>query len=282
MKQYYIVCDVSLCHDCNNCFMACKDEHVDNDWLPFSHAQPRHEHRWVNILRTERGQQPRIDVAYLPFMCRHCAAPECVKAFPDLITKREDGPVLIDTDKAQGASQLIDACPYGAMYWHEDVQIAQKCTMCTHLLDDTQITSGMSAMPRCVHSCPTNALEFHHITPAEMAQKINADRLESYQPELGGTGAQVYYKNLYRFEKLFIAGGLLLDGECAEGIEVSLSKVNDSERLSASLITQITDYFGDFKFDALEPGTYSLAANGKALVTINITESVNVGTLVLA
>lgn len=69
MKQNYLVIDIALCHDCNNCFMACKDEHVDNDWLPYTNAQPRHGHRWMNIHRTERGQYPRIDVAYLPMPC---------------------------------------------------------------------------------------------------------------------------------------------------------------------------------------------------------------------
>jgi Fe-S-cluster-containing dehydrogenase component len=56
MKQQYMVIDVSQCHDCNNCFMACKDEHVSNKWLPYTDEQPQHGHRWMNILRAERGQ----------------------------------------------------------------------------------------------------------------------------------------------------------------------------------------------------------------------------------
>jgi len=30
--HWYMVVDVALCHDCNNCFMADKDEYVGNDW----------------------------------------------------------------------------------------------------------------------------------------------------------------------------------------------------------------------------------------------------------
>ena len=56
MKQWYKVIDVALCHDCNNCFMADKDEFVGNDWPGYTAAQPRHGHRWVDILRRERGQ----------------------------------------------------------------------------------------------------------------------------------------------------------------------------------------------------------------------------------
>ena len=66
MKQHYMVIDVALCHDCNNCFMACKDEHIGNQWLPYTDEQPRHGHKWINILSTERGQFPSIDVGYLP------------------------------------------------------------------------------------------------------------------------------------------------------------------------------------------------------------------------
>ena len=46
--------------------MADKDEFVDNDWPGYTAAQPRHGHRWVDILRRERGQYARNDVAYLP------------------------------------------------------------------------------------------------------------------------------------------------------------------------------------------------------------------------
>ena len=73
MKQWYKVIDVARCHDCNNCFMADKDEFVDNDWPGYTAAQPRHGHRWVDILRRERGQYARNDVAYLPMPCQHCA-----------------------------------------------------------------------------------------------------------------------------------------------------------------------------------------------------------------
>ena len=78
MKQWYKVIDVARCHDCNNCFMADKDEFVGNDWPGYTHAQPRHGHRWVDILRRERGQYARNDVAYLPVPCQQCENPPCV------------------------------------------------------------------------------------------------------------------------------------------------------------------------------------------------------------
>lgn len=267
MKQNYLVIDINLCHDCNNCFMACKDEFVENDWLPYTSAQPRHGHRWMNIHRTERGQYPRIDVGYLPMPCQHCQEAPCVKAHPDCISRREDGIVLIDAAKAKG-KDLTGSCPYGAIYWNADADVSQKCTMCAHIID-----SGELGMPRCAHSCPTEAIMFHQLEPAEMEQKAAAEGLEHYRPETGAKPS-VYYKNLHRFEKAFVAGGLLKDNECAEGVEVTLKGTG----VNAG---QITDYFGDFKFDALLPGEYTLEIAGKEVKKVAVRKSVNVGSIVI-
>ena len=278
MKQYYIICDISLCLDCNNCFMACKDEHVGNKWLPYTHAQPRHGHRWMNILRKERGQFPRIDVAYLPMPCQHCADPPCTKVNPGCLNRREDGIVLIDTDKAIGDRSLVDNCPFGTIYWNEEAGVAQKCTMCAHILE-----GGLweRKIPRCVHSCPTHALEFYHVEPEEMEKKIEGEALERYRPELGGCGANVYYRNLYRFEKLFIAGGLLKGGECAEGVEVTLTGGLSAGQTPGFSATRTTDYFGDFKFDGLDPGEYTISVAGIAVKELKIDESINAGSITI-
>ena len=265
-KQKFMVIDVSLCHDCNNCFIACKDEFVSNDWLPYSKAQPRHGHRWMNIERKERGQFPRIDCAFLPMPCQHCQDAPCMQENPDCIEKRDDGIVLIDPVKSKGKTDLVKSCPYGAIYWNEDDGIPQKCTMCAHLLDD-----GWT-LPRCVHSCPTGAMEFHVAQKAEMDKLIADEKLEQYRPELG-TNPNVFYKNLYRFTKCFITGGVLKDGDCAEGVTVTLN--------GGAAVQQTTNYFGDFKFDGLSPGTYTLAVNGSEVQTVTIEESVNLGSIVV-
>lgn len=267
MKQNYLVIDVALCHDCNNCFMACKDEYVDNAWLPYTDAQPRHGHRWMNILRTERGQYPRIDVAYLPLTCQHCTDAPCLKAYPDLIKRREDGIILIDPEKARG-KDLTGCCPLGTIFWNEEANVSQKCTMCAHIIDE-----GELGMPRCAHSCPTEAIKFVKAEPAEMEKQIAADGLEAYRPELDNK-PHVYFKNLHRFEKAFVAGGLLKNNDCVEGVQVTLK----GNGVNAS---QTTDYFGDFKFDALLPGEYALEIAGKEVRKINLTDSVNLGSIVI-
>ena len=73
-----------------------------------------------------------------------------------------------------------------------------------------------------------------------------------------GTNPHVYYKNLYRFTKAFIAGQVVekIFDDCAEGISVTLKGDGICENT-------VTDYFGEFKFDGLCPGTYTLEIDGK-------------------
>lgn len=266
-KQKYLVMDVASCHDCNDCFMACKDEHVGNDWSPYTEEQPRHGHRWVKLLRTERGQCPRIDVAYLALMCQHCE--KCAMVDAGFATRREDGIVLIDQEKARGHKEVLSLCPYGGVYWNEEKNVPQKCTMCAHILDSKQ----EPCMPRCAHSCPTESLKYYELEPEEMAKIVEEEKLEVYKPEYG-TNPHVYYKNLYRFTKSFITGGVVdtKSDDCVENVTVTL-KGNGVEA------TEVTDYFGEFKFDALEPGTYTLEIDGKEVKRVELKESLNIGSI---
>ena len=166
MKTWHMIIDVACCHDCNNCFMADKDEFVGNDWPGYTHAQPRHGHRWVDILRRERGQYARNDVAYLPVPCQQCENPPCVPASEGSFYQREDGIVLIDLEKAKGISKdVMGSCPYGAIWWNDELDMPQKCIFCAHLIDDATWTPHTT---RCTHSCPTVAMETFLVEPEEM------------------------------------------------------------------------------------------------------------------
>lgn len=266
MKQKYLVIDLKYCHDCNNCFIACKDEHVSNDWLPYTYEQPRHGHRWMNILCQERGQAPRMDVCFLPMPCQHCAKAPCIEAHPDCISRRDDGIVMIDPEKAKGKKEIVDSCPYGAMYWNEEKNVPQKCTMCAHLLDDSTWTLHI---PRCSHSCPTLAIQFLEMEPEEMAEMVEKEGLSNHRPELG-TNGNVYYKHYHRFVKHFISGAVLKNNEACENVAVSLTG-------NGNAYEQKTNYFGEFKFDALDAGTYSLALDGKEVKKIELEKSLNIG-----
>ncbi len=279
MKQKYIIIDVRWCHNCNNCLMGCKDEYceldmstgpVHSDWSD-SDPQPRHGHRWIDVIRRERGVYARNDIAYLPVPCQHCENAPCMKAGGDAVTRREDGIVLIDRAKAKGNKALADSCPYGAIYYNEQYDVPQKCTMCAHLLDDKE--GWLPGMPRCVHNCPTGALTFVECEPSEIEARIASGELAAYKAELG-TKPHVLYKNLYRYTKNFVSAGVLVDGDCFEGAKCTIKGEGHEE-------TQETNFFGEFKFDALEDGKYAISidANGKKYDTeVTISgESLNLG-----
>ncbi len=278
MNKWNLIIDIAKCHDCNNCFLACKDEYCENDFPPYSSAQPRHGHRWIDILRKERGQYPKVDVSYMPLPCMHCDDADCIKAAEnEAIYKRDNGIVIIDPLKAKGQKALVDSCPYGVIWWNEELDVPQKCTFCAHLLDE-----GWKE-PRCVQVCPTVALEFLHIEDSDMQRIIESEKLEVLHPEYG-LEPRVYYKNLFRYTRCLIAGSVALKDvdECAEGAKVTLKngpgKVID---------TVVTNNYGDFKIDDLEEksGKYSLEVEypgyQKQGLIVDLEDSIDVGTIFL-
>ncbi|MDB9823002.1 oxidoreductase [Deltaproteobacteria bacterium] len=279
MKKWNLKIDVEKCEDCNNCFLACKDEHVDNDWPGYSLPQPLHGQRWINIMRKERGQYPLIDVTYMPIPCMHCDNAPCIKAAKDgAVYKREDGIVVIDPEKAKGQELLVKACPYNTIWWNPDNNTPQKCTLCAHLLDE-----GWDK-PRCVQACPTGALQIIKAEDSEMGSIIASEKLEYLNPE-NKTSPRVFYKNLFLFEKCFIGGSVAFekDGvtDCAEGASVILIK--DSKEIADT----VTDNFGDFKLDNLDEnsGRYTLKIKFKdhaeKSIELDLTESLNAGTIMV-
>jgi Fe-S-cluster-containing dehydrogenase component len=279
MKKWNLIIDIAKCEDCNNCFLACKDEHVDNDFPPYSVSQPRHGHRWIDLITRERGQCPTIDVANFPLPCQHCDNAPCIKkAKEGAVYKMNDGIVIIDPVKAVGQKEIVSSCPYGAIWWNQEKNIAQKCTLCAHLLND-----GWKE-PRCVQSCPTGSLRIVKVEDAQMPELIKQEGLEVFHPEYK-TQPRVYYKNLYRYLKCFIGGTVAFahDGitDCAEGASVALFQ--GSQKIGECL----TDNYGDFKFDRLDEnsGRYKIEVSYKSYnkknLEVDLTVSRNAGTILL-
>jgi Fe-S-cluster-containing dehydrogenase component len=277
MAKWNLIIDVAKCEECNNCFLSCKDEHVDNDFLPYAISQPRHGQRWVDIQVKERGQFPKIDTANLPVSCMHCDNAPCMKSAKNgAVYKTADGIVIIDPVKAKGQKELVKACPYGAIWWNEEKKVAQKCTWCAHLLDE-----GWK-QTRCVQACPTGARRFLKVEDSQMVEIIKKENLEVLHPEYQ-TQPRVYYKNLFRYTKCFIAGevAFTLKGivDCAEGATVSLSKGPNK------IAEAVTDNYGDFKLDNLDEnsGKYILEIGFKNFarqtLVVDLTDSRNIGTI---
>ena len=263
------VIDASKCTGCYNCQVACKDEHVENDWTPYARPQPEVGQFWIRVEEHVQGTIPKVRIHYLPRLCSHCERAACMEACPEgAITRREDGLVLISPEKCTGCGACRKACPYGVIYMNAQEKIAQKCTGCAHLLDHG------AKLPRCVESCPTEAILFGE--EAELVDEIEGATV--WKPETG-LGPKVYYRNV---PGTFI-GGTLYDPEkklVIEGARCRLS--NGGKNWEA-----VTDSFGDFWFNDLPVGIYELLIQAEGyeyqrIEGIRNKNSVNLGDIPLS
>jgi Fe-S-cluster-containing dehydrogenase component len=273
MKKWNMIIDVAECTNCNLCTLAAMDEYVGNEFPGYSAPMPKHGHKWINILQKERGQVPAVDIAYVPTMCNHCDDAPCIAKGGGAVKKRGDGIVLIDPVKAKGRKDLVDSCPYGQIWWNEELQVPQAWTFDAHLIDDGwRQTRGQQ-------SCPTGAMRAICVDDGEMAKVAREQELEVLRPELE-TKPRVYYKNLWRYSTCFISGSISIETkgavDCVEGATVRLLKNG------AVVAEATTDNYGDFKFERLgeNSGDYSVEVafgKNKRSVKARLGESINLG-----
>lgn len=262
MGKVFII-DQGRCNGCHGCQIACKDEHVGNEWLPYQLPQPDTGHFWMRVEQTTHGQVPKVKVEYKPIMCQQCATCPLVEAYPDVVTRREDGLVCIDPVKAKGNKELLDLCPFGTVYWNAELEVPQKCDGCAHLVDAGEI-------PHCVDMCVTEALKFGD--EEDFADEIAAATQLEGAADLG---ARVYYLNA---PGLFIGGEIWDEqaDEVLEGVRVVLVDADGSETVGA------TNDWGDFWFRKLAPGNYTVRIEPEgyaapAPIAVTLDKSLNLG-----
>lgn len=238
MKAFLI--DITQCTGCYNCQIGCKDEHCDQSWMPYTEAQPEVGQFWMNVKQYERGAVPHVRVTYLPTLCQHCENAPCMAAAKDgAVYRRDDGLVLIDPEKAKGQRAIVDACPYHAVYWNEELNLPQKCTGCAHLLDGDEPIK----IPRCVDNCPVDVIMFGE------ESKLDLEGAEQLHPEYG-TNPRVWYKGL---PKKFIAA-TVYDPNTKEIVEGATVTVTGD----AGTFTTTTDAWGDFWLKDLPDADWKL------------------------
>ncbi len=168
-RRYGMGIEIDKCIGCAKCVEACKNE---ND-VP---KEPFFFRTWVEqyvikgdgeddvtVQSINGGMEKLMDAAsegdilrsfFVPKLCNHCDNPPCVQVCPVGATfSTEDGVVLIDENRCVGCRYCIQACPYGARYFHPEKRTADKCTFCYH-----RVVKGM--LPACVEVCPTHARVF--------------------------------------------------------------------------------------------------------------------------
>jgi Fe-S-cluster-containing dehydrogenase component len=248
--------------------LACKDEHCGNDWSPYAKAQPETGQFWCRVEEHVQGSIPKVKIHYLSKICNHCDKAPCMVASENgAVYRRDDGLVIFDPEKSAGQKQLVSACPYGAVYWNEELSLPQKCTGCAHLLDHG------AKLPRCVEVCPTDAMVFGE--EDELADLIAG--AEVIKPETGA-GPRVYYRNI---PGLFI-GGTVYDPDKEEIIEGARCRLKSGENVRRTA----TDEFGDFWFNDLPAGVFDLSveADGyhtRVFASLKADKSLNLGDIAL-
>jgi Fe-S-cluster-containing dehydrogenase component len=239
MARYGMVIDIKKCTGCYNCFLTCRDEHAGNDYPGYAAPQPMSGMNWMKLIERERGQYPKVKIAYTPVTCMQCENANCIKVAQNgAVYRRKDGIVIIDPVKAKGQKQIVNGCPYRVIEWNEELQLPQKCTLCAHMIDKGE------KVPRCVENCPVGALVFGNLDDpkSEISKILAANKSEALHPEYG-MKEKVTYLNLPR---KFIAGTVVYGDidECATGVTVNLVGKEDSRQTS-------TNGFGDFEFEGL-------------------------------
>jgi Fe-S-cluster-containing hydrogenase component 2 len=120
-----------LCSGCRMCELICSIEH-------FGSNNPKKSA--VRVLVTYPHPVMR-----LPIVCSQCKVPICADACPVAALKRIDGVVQLDRDTCISCMKCVEACPFGAIYAHGDLDHPIKCDLC-------------GGVPKCVEKCPKGAI----------------------------------------------------------------------------------------------------------------------------
>jgi len=162
-KKFVMVIDLSRCKNVKACQASCNHAHHVQD------AQ-----NWIKVYPMQDAQHTAP--YWQPTICMHCDEPPCVKVCPvDATFKREDGIVLIDSDRCIGCRFCMAACPYSTRVfnWGEPdlpADIADKPYNPETSLPQKKGTVGkcdfcpdmtrMGMLPHCVSACPNGVYFF--------------------------------------------------------------------------------------------------------------------------
>jgi Fe-S-cluster-containing dehydrogenase component len=162
-KKFVMVIDLARCKNLRKCQEACNHMH---------HVHPGQN--WIKVLGMEESDHTAP--YWQPTTCMHCDEPPCVKVCPvDATFKRQDGIVLIDSDRCIGCRFCMAACPYSTRVfnWEEPVlpkEVADQHYSCETSLPQKKGTVGKcdfcpdmtrkGELPHCVSACPNGVFFF--------------------------------------------------------------------------------------------------------------------------
>lgn len=162
-KKFIMVIDLARCKNLKKCQSACNHMH-----------QVHSGQNWIKVLGMEDADHTAP--YWQPTTCMHCDEPPCVKVCPvDATFKRQDGIVLIDSDRCIGCRFCMAACPYSTRVfnWEEPVltqAVAEQPYSCETSMPQKKGTVGKcdfcpdmtrkGELPHCVSACPNGVFMF--------------------------------------------------------------------------------------------------------------------------
>ncbi|MFZ1676033.1 MAG: 4Fe-4S dicluster domain-containing protein [Saprospiraceae bacterium] len=145
-RKFVMVIDLARCKNARKCVTACQKMHH----LP-------EEKEWLQVKLMQ--DSPEAPPYWFPKTCFHCDNPPCVKVCPvDATFKRQDGLVLIDTERCIGCKFCMAACPYSTRVfnWSEPEQSTE--VSCLTYSPETSVPSKVGTVEKC-DFCPDKSRE---------------------------------------------------------------------------------------------------------------------------
>ena len=104
-------------------------------------------------------------VMRMPIVCSQCRVPACAQVCPVDALRWIEGVVQLDKENCISCFKCVEACPFGAIYAHEDCDLPIMCDMC-------------GGDPECVKKCPKGALRL--IPEAALGESRRLNNVLSY------------------------------------------------------------------------------------------------------
>lgn len=203
-KKFVMVIDLSRCKNLKKCQQACNHMH-------FVHPGQS----WIKVYSMQDAEHSAP--YWQPTTCMHCDEPPCVKVCPvDATFKRQDGIVLIDSDRCVGCRFCMAACPYSSRVfnWEEPdipLEMAKKPYSCESSIPQKKGTVGKcdfcpdmvrkGDLPHCVSACPNGVFFFGDLLEDSVTNGAETFRFSELIKEKAGyrlmedlgTRPSVYY-----------------------------------------------------------------------------------------
>lgn len=203
-KKFVMVIDLARCKNLKKCQSACNHAHQLHD------AQ-----NWIKVYPMKDAEETAP--YWQPTTCMHCDEPPCVKVCPvDATFKRQDGIVLIDSDRCIGCRFCMAACPYSTRVfnWGDPVvttEVAEQHYSCETSIPQKKGTVGkcdfcadmtrMGMLPHCVTACPNGVFMFGDLNEDSVTNGAETFRFSDLIKEKAGyrlmedlgTKPSVYY-----------------------------------------------------------------------------------------